>query len=265
MTTIIHKELSYAVRGVFFDVYNSLGPMLPERFYQDAIAIGLEQQGINCESEKQFEVRYRGVQVGRYYVDMWIENGKLLLELKVAPAILPLHQAQAISYLKVTNADLAIVVNFGASSLEDKRLPNRLRDRTAIFNWQETSPSINLPFPKLTNRIMHALHKVHFELGPGFLHQVYRRATMVELRQQDISYQYIKQMPIEYKNSHLGYHDTHLILAEDRILLATIAVKKLTETLKSQLRARLRRQNKTLGIVANFKATKLEIALVRNM
>jgi GxxExxY protein len=99
MTHIIHKDLSYAVRGVLIDVHNALGPTLPERFYQAAVAIGLEAKGIRCEREKEFEVHYRGTQVGRYYVDAWIENGKILLELKVAPEITAMHRARIIRSL----------------------------------------------------------------------------------------------------------------------------------------------------------------------
>ena len=56
MTEIIHPELSYAVRGVLFDVYNALGPNLPERFYRDAVAVGLERAGSACETERAFEI-----------------------------------------------------------------------------------------------------------------------------------------------------------------------------------------------------------------
>lgn len=264
MTEIIHKELSYSVRGVLFDVYNQLGPLLPERFYQEAIAIGLKAKGIVCQTEKQFNVQYLGVEVGRYYVDVWIEGGKLLLELKVAPEILPLHRAQAISYLKVTDADLAIVVNFGAASLEDERLPNRLRHKKDEFIWPETPPTIKVPYPELVDQIVKVLHRVHFELGPGFFHQVYRRATMIELRQQEIGYRYLKQMPVYYHGTHLGIHETRLILVEGCILLATVAVREVDEAMKTNLRARLRRQNVELGLLANFNGVRLDISLVRN-
>ena len=60
MTQLIHPELSYAVRGVLLNVYNSLGPMLKEEFYERAITIGLEKRGIRCETQKQFEVYYEG-------------------------------------------------------------------------------------------------------------------------------------------------------------------------------------------------------------
>ncbi|MCJ7660454.1 MAG: GxxExxY protein, partial [Anaerolineales bacterium] len=89
MTKLIHPELSYRVRGVLLAVYNELGPMLKEEYYRDAIVIGLEECGISCEPEKDFEVFYEGERVGLYYVDVWIEDGKIILELKVARSIEP--------------------------------------------------------------------------------------------------------------------------------------------------------------------------------
>ncbi|GAG51799.1 unnamed protein product, partial [marine sediment metagenome] len=51
MVKLVHPELSYLVRGVLFDVYNVLGPMLKEAYYRDAIVIGMEKHGVACESE----------------------------------------------------------------------------------------------------------------------------------------------------------------------------------------------------------------------
>lgn len=263
MTQLIHKELSYAVRGVLFEVHNELGPMLPELFYQEAVSIGLEHKGIKHEREKLFEVLYRGVQVGRYYVDIWIEDGKLLLELKVAPKIVPLHRAQALSYLKVTDADLAIVANFGTSSLTDERLPNFLRQKQDAFTWQPICGLTNTIYPKLTNELLHVLHRVHYELGPGFLHQVYRRATMVELRQQDLGYEHIQKMPIFFKGEYLGQQETRLLCIQDQVMLATIAVKEVDEAMKAQFRTRMKRQGISVGLLANFNRAKLDVTLVR--
>jgi GxxExxY protein len=263
MTKIIHKELSYIVRGILFDVHNQLGPMLPEKFYQEAVAIGLESKGIACQTEKEFEVKYQGVQVGRYYVDVWIEEGKLLLELKVTPQILPIHRAQAISYLKVTDADLASVVNFGCWQLEDERLPNRLRGKTAVIPQQTPQPNKTIPFPELTTQIIESLYRIHHELGPGFFHHVYRRAAITELRQREMGFEYIKQVPVYYHNTFLGNQDSRIILVESCILLAAVAVKEVDKAITSQLRARLRHQNIELGILANFNSTKLDIYFVK--
>ncbi|MGD2206955.1 MAG: GxxExxY protein, partial [Anaerolineae bacterium] len=224
MTKLVHPELSYEVRGVLFDVYNSLGPMLKEEYYQDAGALGLEKRGIACATEKAFEVYYQDERVGLYYVDVWIEGGKILLELKVAPAIEPVHKAQAISYLKVTDADLAIVVNYGDASLVDERQPNSLRDRHPEFSWQPRPVAQNLLYPDLVAAIQRDCHRIHFILGPGFLHQVYRRATMIELRHSNLNCDCVKHLPVEYEGHLLGFQPVRLIRVGDKVLLATFAL-----------------------------------------
>jgi GxxExxY protein len=64
MPKLVHPELSYQVRGVLFDVYNTLGPMLREEYYRDAIVLGLDKRGVTCELEKDLEVYYEGERVG---------------------------------------------------------------------------------------------------------------------------------------------------------------------------------------------------------
>ena len=144
-----HGDLTYVVRGVLFDVHNELGPNLPESFCQKAVVIGLEEKGVQVETEKEFLVFYRGVQVGSYYVDIWVEGGKVLLELKVVFEIEPIHQAQTISYLKVTDADLALIVNFGRGLLQVERLPNYVREKSSSFNWVTKPMAANYLNPRI--------------------------------------------------------------------------------------------------------------------
>jgi GxxExxY protein len=262
MSKLIHDTLTYTIRGVLFDVHTHLGPMLPEKFYQEAIIIGLEARAVKCMAERAFEVYYRNQRVGLYYVDIWIEGGKIILELKVAAEISPLHRAQAISYLKVTGADLAIVANFGGSRLEDERLPNFLRDEVVDFTWKTEPGPTHLPFPELSNHLLKVCHQVHFDLGPGFLHQVYRRATMIELQYQAIQYKYIKKMPITYQGHQLGMQDVRLILVENTLLLATIAVKQVDEAMKTALKSRLKHLGGQFGLLVNFNGTKPEVITV---
>jgi len=263
MTQLIHPELSYAVRGVLLNAYNTLGPMLREEYYEQAIAIGLEKRGIYCEAQKQFDVYYEGEQVGLYYVDIWIERGKILLELKVAPQIEPFHRGQTIAYLKVTNADLAIVANFGGASFQDERFPNFLRDRQAEFTWSFHPQENDWLYPELAEQVLRACQRVHFVLGPGFLHQIYRRATMIELRRSQLNFQYIKHLPIEYDGHLLGQQDARLILIEDKILAAVYALHDSDESLVEQLKARMHRLGIRLGMLANFHDIRLSVIPVR--
>lgn len=267
MAKLVHPELSYRVRGVLLDVHRRLGPLLREAYYRDAIVIGLEKRGIPCVPEKFFEVHYRENRAGRYFVDVWVDGGKLLLELKVAPEITPLHRAQTISYLKVTDADLAIVANFGRGALDDERLPNFVRDRRSEFSWQPQEAAQDLLYPELVNSIQRVCHRVHFELGPGFLHQVYRRATLTELRLSGLGYRYIHKLPIVYQGCVLGQQEVRLILVEGKILLAAFALRAEDEeriqAWTERLKVCLRRLGLHLGLLANFHDTRLAMMPVR--
>ncbi len=158
---------------------------------------------------------------------------------------------------------MGIVVNFGEKSLTDERLPNYLRDKKPIFAWEPPDLSEDWLYPELSAQLFEALHRVHFELGPGFLHQVYRRATMVELRHQEMAYRYVKTLPITYQGHLLGEHPARLINVEDRILLAVFAVREIDTGMEGRLRARLKLLGLKLGFLANFNATTLHIVPVR--
>jgi len=163
----------------------------------------------------------------------------------------------------VTGADLGIIVNFGEASLTDERLPNYLRDKKVAFKWEPPEVDETWLYPHLSQRLFELLHRVHFELGPGFLHQIYRRATMVELQHQEIAYRYIKTVPVTYQGHLLGTQPARLINVEDKILLATFAVREIDEGMLGRLRARLRLLGLRLGFLANFNRTTLRIVPVR--
>ncbi len=264
---LIHEELTYIVRGVMFDIYNKLGPKLFEKVYQKAITYGLREQGITCEPEKQFEVNYRNQSAGKYYVDHWLENGKLLLELKVAPQILPIHKAQTISYLKLTDADLAIIANFGTTTIQIERLPNFTRNSTvegkiADFQWKPPLLKKNLLHLELTNAILEALHRVYFTLGPAFIHRVYREAVMIEFQYQDIGYEYIKKIQIYYNNYHVGEQEAQMIKVENKILLSVFASESINKLMVRVMKARMQQLGMKVGLLANFYGEKLVVERV---
>lgn len=236
--------------------------MLPEKFYQQAITHGLTQQGIICEPEKQFEITYRDQSAGKHYIDHYLENGKIILEIKVIPTVQSIHQAQTISYLKLTNADLAIIVNFGTTSLQDQRLPNFVSHKNVDFQWQPQSLVKNILFPELTNIILKILHQVHFALGPGFIHRTYRKAVMIELQYQEIAYEHIREIPIYYNNIFLGQQETQLIKIENQILLGVFAVKKIDEIMFASMKIRMKRLGIEVGFLANFYGEQLVVERV---
>jgi GxxExxY protein len=263
MTKLLYADLTYAIRGVLMQVHNALGPGLPEEFYDEAASIGFQEAGIVCERQKSFYVYYEDVQVGHYIPDATFADDKVLLDYKVENEITPLHKAQVISYLKVTDADLGLVANFGEASLKVERLPNFLRDKQPRFEWQPRPLPDDALHPGLTAKLFRCLYKVHFTLGPGFLHRVYRRATMVELERTGLNCRYVRELPVYFHDHHLGNVPCRLIVVDDKIAVAAFALREVGEAEQMALHARLRQLNLQLGLLANFHDTRLDIQPVR--
>ena len=109
---LVHGDLSREIIGAFYDVYNELGFGFPEALYQRAMPVALAGRGLQCERELLLVVRYKGEVVGSYRADLIVE-GKIIVECKVAVRILPVHEAQLLTYLKAGGIKVGMVLNFG--------------------------------------------------------------------------------------------------------------------------------------------------------
>jgi uncharacterized protein len=95
-------------------------------------------------------------------------------------------------------------VNFGSNSLQDKRLPNFIRNKKVDFQWQPKTRTVNTLYPTLLDSLFETLHRVHFVLGSGFIHRVYRQAVMIELQSRGLGYEHIRKIQIYYNNHCVG-------------------------------------------------------------
>ncbi len=107
-----HHELTEKIIGVFYDVYNELGHGFLESVYEQALAIGLNQVGIGVERQVPVSVRFRGHQIGDFRADL-LADAKVLLELKAARTIDEAHEKQLLNYLRATNIEVGLLLNFG--------------------------------------------------------------------------------------------------------------------------------------------------------
>ena len=112
MSSILHKELTGSILKLFYEVYNELGYGFLEKVYQNALYNELKNNGFDVESQKQIKVYYKNVEVGEYYADL-IVNDKVILELKATEVITEAHEFQLLNYLKSTNIDEGLLLNFG--------------------------------------------------------------------------------------------------------------------------------------------------------
>ncbi|MEH2192926.1 MAG: GxxExxY protein [Nostoc sp.] len=111
-------RLVYAVIGAAIEVHKVLGPGFLEEVYKEALIIELFRCGIPHLVEKSVTVNYKGHEVGKGRLDFLVANC-LIVELKAVQNLAPIHEAQVLSYLKMTNYPLALLINFNVPLLKD--------------------------------------------------------------------------------------------------------------------------------------------------
>lgn len=117
----LHKDLTYKIRGAIFEVYNKLGNGHKENIYGKALEEEFKIKGIKFEKEKSIPLKYNGKNIGIYRPDFIIED-KVILEIKSIPFMGKVEEKQIWSYLKGSDYNLALLINFGGKDLIIKRI-----------------------------------------------------------------------------------------------------------------------------------------------
>jgi GxxExxY protein len=117
---LLHEDLTYKIIGVLYRVHTNLGCGFTEKVYQKAVGIELEKENLSYENEKEFEIEYSGQIIGRYRLDMVIED-KVIIELKAVERMPKIYQEQMISQLKASPYEVGLLVTFGAPKLKYMR------------------------------------------------------------------------------------------------------------------------------------------------
>lgn len=112
------EDLAYRVIGAAIEVHRVLGPGLLEGIYEKALCIELAERNIAFEQQKEIPVSYKGHSIGNDFVDILVE-GRIVLELKSVDKLHPVHQAQIITYLKISHKQLGFLINFNTRFLKE--------------------------------------------------------------------------------------------------------------------------------------------------
>ncbi|NCU27903.1 GxxExxY protein [Candidatus Nomurabacteria bacterium] len=108
----IDNKLTEVIIGAFYDVYNALGFGFLEKVYENALKLELEKRGMRVESQRPIKVLYKGAIVGEYFADLCVED-KVIIELKATEGIRVEHEMQLFHYLKATQIEIGLLLNFG--------------------------------------------------------------------------------------------------------------------------------------------------------
>jgi GxxExxY protein len=109
---IIHENLTYQIIRTFYSVYNELGFGFLEKVYHNAMLFELTRAGLTTESQKKIQVYYKGFGIGDFFADI-IVNNSVILELKAVETLVKEHELQLINYLKATDIEVGLLLNFG--------------------------------------------------------------------------------------------------------------------------------------------------------
>ena len=120
---LLHGNITRCIIGAAMEVHGQLGPGFLESVYEEALAYEFELQGISFERQRSIDVAYKGKSVKQFVCDYLVE-GRVVVELKAIKTITNIEKCQLINYLKATRLRVGLLLNFGAQSLEYKRLMN---------------------------------------------------------------------------------------------------------------------------------------------
>src|SRR6185503_15053483 len=131
MSELKYKEITEKIIGASMKVHAALGNGFQEVIYQRALEIELQESGLKFARELSMPIYYKGKCIGERRVDFFIEE-KIMVELKAIIKLENVHLAQAKNYLEAYNMEVGLLINFGAISLEFKRLENQ-KYKPSIF------------------------------------------------------------------------------------------------------------------------------------
>jgi GxxExxY protein len=120
---LLYEDITNTILSACFEVTNELGAGFLESVYEKALLIALHQRELKAVAQIPIIVTFRGQNVGQFFADLLVED-KVMVELKEVTALTPEHKAQVINYLKATDREVGLLVNFGNPKLEFRRLYN---------------------------------------------------------------------------------------------------------------------------------------------
>lgn len=128
-----HKELTDGILKTFYEVNNELGYGFLEKVYQNSMYIELKNKGYKVEAQNKIKVYYKGTEVGEYYADLIVEN-LVILELKAVDYIVKDFENQILNYLRSTNCEVGLLLNFGKKPEFRRKIFENNRKQQKIIN-----------------------------------------------------------------------------------------------------------------------------------
>lgn len=266
MTELLHKELTGQIIGVYYNVYNGLSQTYPEFVYEKAMMSDLRKLGVPCVRQDTYEIRYKDWIVGRQELDLFVAQA-VVVELKVAERIEPIHLVQLLSYLKTVGKEVGLLFRFGGPEPEFERrilTPAAWETDLPVERPESLVDAEGLLYPELVFDVIGGLIEVFKTLGPGFVQRIYANASHRELHHlRGLDALPRKEMQIYYRGQVLTEVKSAHIQIEDKLLVFPVAIGDINDIRIQNLKDWMRHLQIPIGILANFQDTRLRPIILR--
>ncbi len=262
---LIEKELTYAIKGCFFEVQNEVGLGMEEEAYHEAMIKALGDKGLRFESKLPIWVPYRGRDVVEFIPD-FIIGDRVVVEIKaLREGFAQEHFVQLFSYLKATRLPVGFLVNFGLEWIHDERMVFTEKPFELEEEWGEVKGLIGDENRTQLALVRDALIEVGQTYGFGYGELTYRRLVTAAglARAQTVTWKPLAQP--HFRERSLGQFETQCFLMGERIVCVLMALKDgLHQFDIGRTRTYLKHFGLSVGVVANFGKDRLQLMGIRN-
>jgi GxxExxY protein len=267
------NELTREVIGSAIEVHRELGPGKHETAYERALAYELRLRSIPHEVQKPVPVIYKEVHLEcGYRLDLLVAD-TVVIEVKSVELVHPIHRAQVLTYLKLGDWKLSLLLNFNVAVLKDgierlvlgfeespretaeTRCAQRIPDEAVLPQFHSSCQGSRPEVEALARQIIAAAAEVHRELGIGLLPSAYQACLAYELRLRGLEFEQKCALALGYKGMDLTENDTLDFLVGGRVVVKIICAKESQALHRSELLSQLRLGSCNLGLLINFNVT----------
>tara|TARA_R110002049_G_scaffold66551_2_gene173782 strand:- start:95 stop:934 length:840 start_codon:yes stop_codon:yes gene_type:complete len=254
-------DLTKRVIGAAITVHRAFGPGLDEADYEQALHLELLDLGVEHKCQVPLPLIYKGVRLDcGYRMDLIVED-RLLLELKVVNGLHSLHEAQLLTYLRLSKIELGLLMNFNVLMLRDGIV------RRAHTVGSASSPLISLPprhgFDALSEEVLAAALEVQHVLGNGLLRGTYEACLAHELALRGIKVERGLPAKLLYREQILHSNKLIPLLVDGRLMIACHCVSELGPLQLARDRSLLKAAGADVGLSINFHSDSLATEIRR--
>ena len=249
------KELTGRVIGAAMAVHRRFGPGLDEADYEKSLSLELHALGIAHECQVSLPLYYKGTHLDCGYRMDIVLPGQLLLELKALDKLHPLHEAQLITYLKLSNLPLGLLINFGDLLLKDsiRRRANTAGQQESHTQFQATCSTMD----DLSRIVVEAAVEVQRHLGSGLLRSAYEACLLHELGLRGLMVACHQPVNLVYREQPIQSSKQLPLIIENSLMVACYCMETVEPLHLAKARSLLRASTAESGLCINFHASNL--------